>query len=112
MTQVHPRLDKNLAAYMVAAGAAGASLLAVQSAEAKIVYTPANITIAPRTAVPLDLNHDGVNDFVLSRWQYDQVSHPVSDSQGCVEWSDFEEPDAWTGCRPAFRSPNRTQSIL
>jgi hypothetical protein len=74
-TQVHPRLDKNLAAYMVAAGAAGASLLAVQSAEAKIVYTQANITIAPRTTVPLDLNHDGVNDFVVSRWQYDQVSH-------------------------------------
>ncbi len=74
-TNVNPRLDKNLAAYVMAAGAAGASLLAAQSAEAKIVYTQANITIAPRTTVPLDLNHDGVNDFVLSRWQYDQVSH-------------------------------------
>jgi len=38
--------DKNLAAYMLAAGAAGVSLLAAQTAEAKIVYTPANITIA------------------------------------------------------------------
>jgi len=52
--------DKNLAAYMLAAGAAGVSLLAAQTAEAKIVYTPANITIASRSAIPLDLTNDGV----------------------------------------------------
>jgi hypothetical protein len=74
-TQVNPRLDKSLAAYMAAAGAAGVALLAAQSAEAKIVYTPAHTTIAPRSSVPIDLNHDGVNDFLLSNWQYGQVSH-------------------------------------
>ena len=73
--RVSSKLDKSLAAYMAAAGAAGVSLLATQSAEAKIVYTPAHTTIAPRSSVPLDLNHDGVNDFLLSNWQYGQVSH-------------------------------------
>jgi hypothetical protein len=73
--RIDAKLDKNLAAYMAAAAAAGVSLLATQSAEAKIVYTPAHTTIAPRSSVPLDLNHDGVNDFVLSNWQYGQVSH-------------------------------------
>lgn len=67
--------DKNLAAYMLAAGAAGVSLLAAQTAEAKIVYTPANITIASRSAIPLDLTNDGVADFVISSWQYDQINH-------------------------------------
>jgi len=60
-------LDKNLLAYATAASAAGVSLLAlVQPAEAKIVYTPANIEITPRSMVNLDLNHDGVLDFKLS----------------------------------------------
>ncbi len=76
IAKINPKLDRNLAAYMVAAaGAAGVSIAAAQSAEAKIVYTPKQITIAPRTALPLDLNNDGVNDFVISNWQYDQVSH-------------------------------------
>jgi hypothetical protein len=74
-TQINPRLDKNLAAYMLAAGAAGVSLVAAQSAEAKIVYTPANITIASRSVVPLDLTNDGVAEFVISNWQYDQINH-------------------------------------
>jgi hypothetical protein len=75
IARINPRLDKSLAGYMLAAGAAGVSLLAAQSAEAKIVYTPANIRIAPRSSVPLDLTNDGVTDFVISNWQYDQVSH-------------------------------------
>jgi hypothetical protein len=72
---INSSFDKNLAAYMLAAGAAGVSLLAAQTAEAKIVYTPANIAIGSRSAVPLDLTNDGVADFVISNWQYDQINH-------------------------------------
>lgn len=75
VVQVNSRLDKNLAAYMVAAGAAGVSLLAVQSAQAKIVYTPANVSIGPRTSFLLDLNNDGLKDFIISNWQYGHASH-------------------------------------
>jgi hypothetical protein len=60
---------------MLAAGAAGVSLLATQNAQAKIVYTPAHTAVGPRTSFLLDLNNDGVNDFLVSNWQYGHASH-------------------------------------
>ena len=61
-------LERSLSAYACAAAAAGVSLLATtKSTEAKIVYTPANVKIGINGGpVPLDLNHDGVTDFVFS----------------------------------------------
>src|ERR1700680_291270 len=60
-------LEKSLSAYASAAVAAGVSLLAMtNSAEAKIVYTPAhtNIPVSNQgVSVTLDLNHDGIADF-------------------------------------------------
>jgi len=56
---VERSLEKRLLAY---AAAAGASLVSVQAASAKVIYTPINLTIETGT-VPLDLNHDGVVDF-------------------------------------------------
>jgi hypothetical protein len=73
--RINAKLDKNLAAYMAAAGAAGVSLLAAQPAEAKIVYTAANTRFTQYGKIPLDLNHDGINDFFFSHWSYDQVAH-------------------------------------
>jgi hypothetical protein len=54
--------------YTLAATAAGVSALALsQAAQAKIVYTPANIRIPVNGGlIELDLNHDGVNDFQFS----------------------------------------------
>jgi len=52
--------------YASAASAAGVGLLALaQSVEAKIVYTPAHHKISPNSVFPLDLNHDGIADFIL-----------------------------------------------
>jgi hypothetical protein len=60
---VHQRLN----AYALAAGAAGVSLLALApTAEAKIVYTPANIVIGRDGSYSLDLNHDGIVDFIIA----------------------------------------------
>ncbi len=58
-------LEKSLAAYAGAAAAAGVSFLAMtNSADAKIVYTPAHTKIPHgRVGVPIDLNHDGITDF-------------------------------------------------
>jgi len=57
-------LDKHLLAYVAAATAAGVGVLALaQPAEGKIVYTPANKTVRLNHAVPIDLNHDGIDDF-------------------------------------------------
>ena len=64
-------LEKRLSAYAGAAAAAGIGLLALPPlAEAKIVYTPANINIPVGVPVPLDLNHDGTADFSFlnSNW--------------------------------------------
>jgi hypothetical protein len=60
-TPLSSKLDKHLLAY---AAAAGVSLLA-QSAEAKVVYTAANVTIGINQGVNLDLNNDGITDFSL-----------------------------------------------
>jgi hypothetical protein len=66
---VSAKLDKKLFAYAAAASAAGVSLL-TQSAEAKIVYTPANIQMAVDRNFSLDLNNDGIRDFIFLRWEY------------------------------------------
>jgi len=71
-TKLSPELEKSMSAYATAALAAGVSLLAIaKSAEAKIVYTPADVKIPVNGGtVPLDLNHDGVVDFVFSNVFY------------------------------------------
>jgi hypothetical protein len=58
-------LDRKLVAYIAAAGATGASLLASSSsAQAKVVYTPANARLYDNT-FPVDLNNDGTADLNL-----------------------------------------------
>jgi plastocyanin len=54
-------LEKKLASYATAASAAGLTLAAASPANAKVVYTPANITVTGGTT--LDLNNDGTADF-------------------------------------------------
>jgi hypothetical protein len=57
-------LDKKLVGYGIAATAAGVGMLAAaQPAQAKIVYTPANVKVVGNYFI--DLNHDGINDFSL-----------------------------------------------
>jgi hypothetical protein len=53
--------------YAIAAGAAGVCILALtKPAEANIVYTHAHRTIPSGGHYQLDLNHDGIPDFVLA----------------------------------------------
>lgn len=60
-------IRRRLGAYAVAAGAAGVSLLALASpAEAEIVYTPLNKTIGRDASYSIDLNGDGIVDFILT----------------------------------------------
>ena len=70
-------LHQRLNAYALAASAAGVSVLAsAQSVEAEIVYTPTHINIPLNHTIPLDLNHDGTKDFILTTF-----SAPIS--TGC-----------------------------
>jgi hypothetical protein len=63
-----PSLEKRLNLYSLAASAAGLSVLTwAQPAEARIVYTAANIDITQNGGlISFDLNHDGIPDFGLS----------------------------------------------
>ncbi|HWY56377.1 MAG TPA: hypothetical protein VNZ03_18070 [Terriglobales bacterium] len=61
-------LHRQLSSYALAASAAGVGMLALaQPAGAKIVYTPANVTITTKPFA-IDLNHDGINDFYLQQY--------------------------------------------
>jgi hypothetical protein len=59
---LNSKLERNLIAYVTAAGTAGLALSALTPfAEAKIVYTATNTTVTDGTTI--DLNGDGVPDF-------------------------------------------------
>jgi hypothetical protein len=59
-------LQQRLNMYALAASAAGVSLLAsAQPSEAKIVYTKTHQIIGTNGVYNLDLNHDGIVDFLL-----------------------------------------------
>jgi hypothetical protein len=59
-------LTKNLTAYAMAASAAGVGALALTpSAAAEIVYTPAHLKLDKQTGFYLDINHDGMFDYVI-----------------------------------------------
>jgi hypothetical protein len=66
-TTLNTNLDKALISYVAAACAAGVAILAeAMPAEGEIIYTPTHTPILVGSPVSLDLNHDGVIDFVLS----------------------------------------------
>ena len=57
-------LHRQLSSYALAASAAGVGIIALtQAAEARIVYTPANVNL--RKGFGLDLTRDGSDDFVF-----------------------------------------------
>jgi len=61
-----PAFHKSLNAYALGAAAAGVAILAAAApADAEIVFTPVNGTIAPGSKYQLDLNNDGVIDFTI-----------------------------------------------
>jgi len=61
-------LEKHIAAYAVAAIAGAGLLAAGPEAEAKVVYTPAHVLLDQGSTYALDVNHDGVVDFIFSNW--------------------------------------------
>jgi hypothetical protein len=63
------KLNQRLNMYARAASAAGVSLMALaQPGEAKIVYTKTHQRVGVNGTYALDLNHDGVVDFLIQEW--------------------------------------------
>jgi hypothetical protein len=66
ISAVHHTLENSLRTYASTAIAAGVGLLATaRTAEGKVVFTPAHVTISPGSTLKLDLNGDGVVDFTI-----------------------------------------------
>lgn len=64
-TQLSGKLDKNLVSYVAAATAAGVGVVTgTMPAQAKVVYTPANVKLG--SSFVLDLNHDGIADYTFT----------------------------------------------
>jgi hypothetical protein len=64
-------LNRQLNTYALVASAAGVSVLALAGAsEAKVVYTETHQVTRARVPLYIDLNHDGINDFVLRTTYY------------------------------------------
>jgi hypothetical protein len=63
-TQFPSAIEKKLLGYSALAAASGVAMLALTpSAEAKVVYTPANQKLPINTTFALDINGDGIPDF-------------------------------------------------
>ena len=66
-SRFNPSVEKKLLAYTALASSSGVGILALaQPAEARIIYTPTHQTIAVNTSLSLDLNGDGITDFIFS----------------------------------------------
>jgi hypothetical protein len=76
-TTLNTNLNKALISYVAAACATGGTILAgATPVEGEIVYTPTNTPILAGSPVTLDLNHDGVADFVLTMFSNAAPRHP------------------------------------
>lgn len=83
-------LQQRLSAYASAAGTAGVGLLALSgTSEAEVVYTPAHETINLTVgSYGLDLNHDGIVDFIIA--DHRTNGSPRAESRQSL----FVKPDA------------------
>jgi hypothetical protein len=77
---LHHKLDYKLLGYAAAASAAGVGMMALPS-QAEIVYTPTHQTVPQGGSLALDLNHDGVTDFILNSYRQSCSSGPGCEFQ-------------------------------
>ena len=69
--KISDSLNRQLSTYAQLASAAGVSVLALAgAAEAKVVYTETNQVTHTSFPLYIDLNHDGINDFLLRTTYY------------------------------------------
>lgn len=61
-TSISAPLDRRLLSYTLAAGA---TLAASTPSQAEVLFTPNNSFLRPPSSLVIDLNHDGVADFLL-----------------------------------------------
>jgi hypothetical protein len=91
-SNLNDRLDKRLLAYMATAGAAGVGVLAMtQTADAKVVYTPADRIVTFNDS-HIDLNNDGIPDFGFHSYGLGEVGSGVIFPIKFNKMMNFAEP--------------------
>jgi hypothetical protein len=84
-TTLNTNLNQALISYVAAACAAGGAILAqAPPAEGEIIYTPTHTAILAGSPVSLDLNHDGVTDFVLSMFAPSNNVNAIARHPSCT----------------------------
>lgn len=74
--RISDSLHRQLNMYTLVASAAGVSVLALAGAsQAKVVYTETNQVTRAHVPLYIDLNHDGINDFLLRTTYYRGTSY-------------------------------------
>jgi hypothetical protein len=74
--KISDSLNRQLNTYALTASAAGVSVLALAKAsEAKVVYTATHQVMRARVPLYIDLNHDGIKDFLLRTTYYAGTSY-------------------------------------
>jgi hypothetical protein len=69
--KISDSLNRQLNTYALVASAAGVSVLALaRASEAKVVYTKTHEVTRARVPLYIDLNHDGIRDFLLRTTYY------------------------------------------
>jgi hypothetical protein len=69
--KISDSLNRQLNTYALAASAAGVSVLALaRASEAKVIYTETHQVTRAHVPLYIDLNHDGIKDFVLRTTYY------------------------------------------
>jgi hypothetical protein len=69
--KISDSLNRQLNTYALVASAAGVSVLALaRASEAKVVYTETHQVTRARVPLYIDLNHDGIKDFLLRTTYY------------------------------------------
>jgi hypothetical protein len=105
--QISPNLDRKLVAYAAAGAATVALLSTAQPAEAKIVYTHANVH---GENITIDLNHDGVPDFSINQFIGHYELHFVGVS-ALAGGNLIQVSPAFAGFRGSPNGPGDTFSI-
>lgn len=78
MIGLQPRTERALLSYAAAASVAGVGVLALaQPSEAKVVYTPTHSVFNAPSFLDIDMNNDGIIDFMLHNQRYSFSTGPL-----------------------------------
>lgn len=114
--KVSDTLNRQLDTYALVASAAGVSVLALAGAsEAKVVYTETHQVTRAHVPLYIDLNHDGIEDFLLRTTYYAGTSYfeVGLDASGCrnvknaVAGKRFSHSSYFFSAASAFRTGAR-----